>query len=241
MSAVKRWSLGWCSAAGVMLAVGAADAADGRTVTRILGDDFETGYALGLPWQEKQSYGAWSDQWNGLGSTGVVPDPTRPWEDYAVLAEQPEAATARAETHSALVTSRAAYGDLRFGAKVRTAQQLRQGSAPNPWEVAWVLWHYTDSDHFYYFIPKPDGWELGKEDPAYPGNQRFLAGGAAQTFPAGAWYAVQVEQAGSQLTVSVDGAPIVQITDGERPYLRGTLGLYTEDAAVHFNDVSVAF
>ena len=77
----------------------------------------------------------------------------------------------------------ATWGDLDFTIRLRTLAQRRRGQ-PNPWEVGWLLWRYTDNDHFYSFIVKPNGFELGKQDPAYPGRQRFLAYAYAPAFPA---------------------------------------------------------
>ena len=69
------------------------------------------------------------------------------------------------------------FTDIDMTTTLGTVRQVRNGPA-NPWEVAWLLWHYTDDQHFYSIVLKPNGWELGKEDPAYPGAQRFLATGA---------------------------------------------------------------
>ena len=121
---------------------------------------------------------------------------------------------------------------------MRTVRQLRTGTAPNPWEVGWTLWHQTDNTHFYYFILKPNGWELGKADPAYAGAQRFLATGG-QVFSPSAWHTVRVRQVGSAMTVWVDGSPVASFTDNERPYTNGAFGLYNEDAEVHFDEVHI--
>jgi hypothetical protein len=137
------------------------------------------------------------------------------------------------ETHAALVRTRQVYGDVDFTVELRTDAQLRLNSPPNPWEVGWVLWNYNDNTHFYYVILKPNGWELGKEDPAYPGAQRFLVTGE-DAFPIGRTYAVRVRQVGNQMTVWVDGVRLVTFTDTERPYTSGAVALYTEDATASF-------
>ena len=126
-----------------------------------------------------------------------------------------------------------------MGVRPEVRKQLRTGSTPNAWEVGWVLWHYTDDTHFYYLALKPDGWELGKEDPAYPGAQRFLRTASSPTFTVGSWHKVTVQQVANVITVSADGVALGSFTDLERPYLSGRLGLYTEDAQVHFDDVTV--
>src|SRR4051794_23738226 len=95
------------------------------------------------------------------------------------LSLAPAAATSIGETHAALAVSQAALsGDFTYSAQVLTDQQLRTGGPANPWETAWMVWDYTDNDHFYYFALKTNGWELGKRDPSYPGGQRFLATGS---------------------------------------------------------------
>jgi hypothetical protein len=157
-----------------------------------------------------------------------------------VLSLAPQAATSPSATHASLVRSASTFSDFDATVQVRTVQQLRSGSAPNPWEVGWVLWHYSDNTHFYSFIAKPNGWELGKEDPAYPGAQRFLAAGSAPTFPVGAWNTVRIRQVGTSMTVWVNGTQVAGFTDTERPYAGGALGLYTEDAVVHFDNVDLA-
>jgi hypothetical protein len=179
--------------------------------------------------------GAWTVRFAGYGCATVGHD------GDAVLALSPQAAAAPEATHAGLVlgpslSSRAQAA--RFHARVYTARQLRTGSAPNPWEVAWVVWHYADDERFYYFIPKPNGWELGKRDPAYPGGQRFLATGEDRVFPVGKWYDVEVTQRGSEITVAVDGRHAVTFVDRERPYVDGSVGVYSEDAAVVARGVS---
>jgi Ca2+-binding RTX toxin-like protein len=123
---------------------------------------------------------------------------------------------------------------------VLTDQQLRTGGPANPWETAWMVWDYTDNDHFYYFALKTNGWELGKRDPSYPGGQRFLATGSDVSFALKTWYGFSLTQAGSTMTISVDGRQIVNFTDQERPYSGGRVGIYTEDARVYLDNVAGA-
>ena len=154
-----------------------------------------------------------------------------------MLMQQPAPAMSPDETHAALVVGPSATGDVSVQASMITTQQLRAGGAPNPWEVAWLLWHFADNTRFYYFIPKPNGWELGKADPAYPGAQRFLATGTWPVFPVGTWHRISVNQTGQTIEVSVNGELLTRFTDRERTYTSGRVGLYTEDAEVYFDDV----
>ena len=141
-------------------------------------------------------------------------------------------------THGGLVTTLEQFDDIDVTAQLRTERQLRP-QAPNPWEVAWLVWQYTDDHHFYSIVLKPNGWELGKEDPAYPAAQRFLATGTTPSFPIGVQHTVRVRQVGNEISVWANGTLLTTYADTERPYRRGSIGLYTEDAHVYFDTVVV--
>ena len=149
------------------------------------------------------------------------------------LTLRPKVSTAPSETHAALALSDATYGDFSATVKVRTNSQLRKPS-PNSWEVGWLLWHYTNDSHFYYIALKPNGIELGKEDPAYPGSQRYLVTASAPRFRIGRWYTIKVTQRDDAIAVSVDGKALLHFTDTQRPYRTGHLGLYCEDSSVSY-------
>jgi predicted small lipoprotein YifL len=183
-------------------------------------------------WGEGDVYGRWTDQWNGYGSISVVGATA----GGDALALAPLAATPA--DHSALVTTSVPLTTFSAAVTLTTLQQL--SASPNPWEVGWVLWGFSDNTHFYAFTPQPNGWELSKEDPAYAGSQRFLATGSSPKFPVGATYTVAIVQAGATMTLSVNGTQIVQFTDKERPYLSGNLGLYTEESLVQYGAITVS-
>lgn len=204
------------------------------TGTMTFSDAFST-LPLDTPWADGSVHGPWLANYDGYGTTEIADV-----NGSAVLSEQPETSTAPDETHAALVTSVPSFGDLTEVVKFVTVRQLRVGSPPNPWEEGWVLWHYTDDSHFYYVLLKPNGFELGKEDPSYPGGQRFLVTSATPTFPVGVPYTVTVTQVGGSISVAVDGKPLVSYTDTQSPYLTGHVGLYDEDAQVQFSSVSVS-
>lgn len=175
----------------------------------------------------------WRLAYNGFGYTmsSARPGVTR-------FTLQPARPDSRARTHAALVLSRDTWRDLVAEIRFRTNRQLRRPH-PNPWEVGWILWHYTSDQHFYYIALKPNGWELGKADPGYPGGQRFLATAAHPVFPPGRWYTVRVQQRGDGMEVDVNGHRLVRLTDRQDPYRSGRVGLYTEDASVTFQPVAV--
>ncbi len=178
--------------------------------------------------------GNWTPIWDG-GGTIERRDGSGP-----ELTLAPAVATTPSTTHSTLAVSVATFGDTDVTMTLRTTSQLRQGSAPNPWEVGWAVWHYSDNQHFYYVLLKPNGWELGKEDPSYPGSQRFLATGSDRTFAIGAWHSVHITQIGQSITVAADGTALTTFVDQERPYLKGSLALYCEDSAVSFGALTAS-
>ena len=81
------------------------------------------------------------------------------------------------ETYSALVTSTSSWGDHAFSFTTTTLEQLRVGSPPNPWEVAWAMFRFRDLENYYYFILKPNGYELGKKQGS--DEQIFLVTGTS--------------------------------------------------------------
>ena len=214
------------SAFGLSLASGA----QAGTASPTLLDRFGQ-YDSGSQWEDSTTHGAWKAVFDGYGRVGVTKD------DSKVLSLRPKVADKASETHAALVVSRKQFGDVDMEMRMKTVDQLREGPA-NPWEVAWSIWHYQDNTHFYYVILKPNGWEVGKADPAYPGAQRFLATGSKR-FEVGKWHDVRVRQVGATMTVWANGQKLTSFKDGERPYKGGRVGVYNEDAKTYFDDIVV--
>lgn len=232
----KRRSAG-VSAATLLLSFGLLAAllptsASAAGTSILLNQNFQS-LPSGKTWADGSVHGELKSQFNGYGSVGVVKSGGK------VLSLQPKKATQPSVTHAALVTSTEKYKDIELTVRQKTVRQLRDGSAPNTWETAWTVWHYSDNTHFYYLILKPNGWELGKADPKYPGAQRFLATGSSTKYPVGSWNTVTIHQEGNAIDVTVDGKHLTHFVDNERPYTGGSVGMYTEDARVYFDDLSV--
>jgi hypothetical protein len=210
----RRWTL--LVSLGVALACG---------LTTACGSGAES---PGSPWEDGSVHGPWLSVFDGEG--------TNTGRD-GVLSLSPRPAVSPEETHAGLIVSTEVHRDVDVRLRMRTIAHLREGE-PNPWEVAWVVWAYSDPTHFYYLVLKPNGWEIGKADPAYPGHQRFLATGST-AFPIGSWYDVRIEHRGDASTVAVDGEVLSRFTDAERPYRSGAVGVYAEDARAEFDAVEV--
>jgi hypothetical protein len=199
-----------------------------------------TSFTAATNWADASVHGSWTTVFAGGGPVGVELE-----SSAKVHTQTPTAPVDSSDTHSSLVRTTASFsGNMDVTYRMKTVSQTRtgaySGAAANAWERGWVLWQYTDNTHFYYFVVKTNGWELGKEDPAYAGSQRFLASGSTPTSALGTWNTVRVQQAANVITVSLDGTVVTTFTDNERPYTAGSVGLYNEDAHVRFGTIHVA-
>jgi hypothetical protein len=215
--------------AGILIAPAGASTA--RAGDLLFSQNFES-QVSGVDWADGSSHGRLTAVFDGYGTTGVSLAGSK------VLSLQPKTALSVPTTHAGLVVTKQTFKDIDLRLTARTVRQLRS-PVPNPWETAWVMWNYTDNTHFYYLALKPNGWELGKGDPAYAGAQRFLASGSNHTFPVGAWNAIRVRQVGATITVWANGARLASFTDWERPYLGGAAGFYCEDSKAQFDDIVI--
>jgi len=180
---------------------------------------------------------SWETVFTGYGTVAVAGS-----GPAMTVSLRPAVATSPAISHSALIVSAAFYPDLAVTLRVRTVRQLRVGRAgqPHPWEVGWVVWHYTSDQSFYALTLEPSGWELSKEAGGYPGGERFLASGLRPAFRVGVPHTVGIVQIGNRITVSADGQVLTHFTDTQDPYLTGAVGFYTEDAQAIFDHIRVA-
>ncbi|MBI3550703.1 MAG: calcium-binding protein [Elusimicrobia bacterium] len=199
-------------------------------------DDFSA-FQEGTCLQEGRRFGEWSVDFSGYGCVRIEHGGKAKWLETAAA---PSAAPA--ETHAVFVSGPFVEAPLAYHAKLATVRQLRTGSRANPWEVGWLVWAYRDNAHFYYFVPRQDGWELGKRDPAYaPSGQRTLSSGSRPRFPLGVWHSVRVVHSSrDRISVYANGRRIASIVDRERPYRDGRVGFYSEDARARYTDVVVS-
>ncbi len=212
---------------------GAAPTAPTAT-TNAFSDDFAS-YPKNTCFADGTSFGPWLSAFSGYGCVKTATDASGSY-----LEEAPQASATPSQTHASMVLGPQFSGPINYALTMETVAQLRTGSAPNPWEVAWIAWNYADDVHFYYFTLKPNGWELGKEDPAYTGAQRFLASGSAPLYPIGVRYAVRVIQnASNVISVFVNDKLLTTFTDTERPYTAGRIAFYNEDSQVRARSVAV--
>ncbi len=200
--------------------------------TSVFSDDFSGTLAtLEEKWNgAKDEIIAWSD---GDGTIAL---------ENGELSMTPKVATSPTITHAPLIIAgEYNWGDYIFESRMKTVSQLRTGSAPNAWEVGWLLFRYTDEDHFYYFIHKPNGIELGKEILNSSGqqDQQYLVTKTSPTLTLGQWNNYKVVLKGANIKVYINDVLVADYTDNSNPYLAGKIGLYNEDAHTHHDDVKV--
>jgi hypothetical protein len=179
-------------------------------------------------------FGLWRSVFHGYGCNEIVQR-----EGESALRLCPQASSREDETHAGLVVGPSRSGPFRFELEMLTARPLRVGSPPHPWEVAWAIWNYLDPVHFTYFILKPNGWELGEADPAYPGAQRFLETGS-RPFPIGRWHSLDILQRDDEIEISANGELLTRYRGDRSPNREGRIGLYCEDAEVFFRRVRLS-
>ena len=191
-------------------------------------------YDVDRCFKEGTAFGPWTVLFTGFGCAKVEARGDQRW-----LRVDTAKSRKRRETHAVFVAGPAFASPLSFQARVRTVRQLRVGR-PNPWEVGWLVWDYRDNGHFYYFVPRTNGWELGKRDPVYGSGQRTLASGPSPRFPLGVWTTFRVVQdSDNGLGVYIDGKQFAYYKDEERPYRDGRIGFYDEDSRACIGDVSI--
>lgn len=234
--------LGVLLLAGVAFLGAGSFADEAEASNHALADGFQS-YATG-GWKEGSTHGSWYVDYGGYGSVGIGATPDKNRFHY----QKPKASTRADETHASMVVSRKVFNGVDVTMRQKTVAQLRKNSRPNPWEVAWTVWGYTDDEHYYYFVFKPNGVELGKVDPGCAdggwGGQCYLYTSSTPRMKVGTWNTVRVRQVGATMDVWVNGRQVVKgltdtpaLSEGTQPHLSGRIGMYNEDAHVRFDDV----
>ncbi|EEV88262.1 glycosyl hydrolase, partial [Cardiobacterium hominis] len=198
-------------------------------------DDFSA-YPAGSEYPQGTTFGQWNVVQSGYGHVKIVDN----GGGNNALELKPKAQSGQTATSSTEVIGPQHGDEFTFSGTISTPEQLRQGATPNAWETGWLVWNYTDNDHFYYFVPRANGWELGKRDPAYAGGQRFLATGS-EGWPLADSKQFTISKQGGTIEVKINGKVIATVTDDDQPYNgNGRIGIYSEDARVLADDIDLS-
>jgi len=202
----------------------------------ILYDNFRGGTYTLVDGQTSPN-GKWHDVYNGDGYVGVKKDVIHGY----VLFEHPKTSTRPWETHSSFVKTTSIFTNFNLAVDVKTVKQLRQNSPQNSWEVAWLLWKYTDSAHHYYFMLKTTGSEFGKKDGSSI-RQIYLDTDPSPKVSIGKWSHWDITVVGNHITILVNGLKVVDTHDStmsSKLSSAGSIVLYDEDSSVTFDNVYI--
>ena len=223
---------------GLLSSEKSAMTAAATTGTGNVYDDFE-GATYKLTDGQKSPNGKWVSKWNAGGEMGVTVE-----NGNNVFYGFPRTATSPGQTSSSFALSTQKFSDMTLDLDMKTYKQLRQNSAPNTWETAWVMWRWTDLFHHYYFVIKTNGIEFGKKDTSCSCEQQvFLKTATSPTLKLGTWDHIKISSIGKHTTIWVDGTKVVDMDDpsysSTADMSSGYIGLYNEDASSAFDKVTV--
>lgn len=176
----------------------------------------------------------WLNVDSGQGSIGVSSDANNTENNMLLI--YPKMSKSSAETHSSFVTTTRNFSNFDMSVDLNTVNQTRENAPPKPWETTWIYFRYTDDFHYYWFVLKPTGIELGKKDcdtctdPLE--GQVFLYTDEIPALKLGEWSNVNIRAIGNNITVAVNGTEVVDFADDTMsPTLaNGSVGIYAEDA-----------
>jgi hypothetical protein len=212
---------------------------------KFLYDDFENGtYKLELGTRSPD--GKWASMHTGFGSMGVATDHVNNGNHFY---EVPLVPMSSNSTHSSLAITTKKYQDFDLTLNMMTVEQLRKNK-PNPWETAWVVWHYSDNYHWYAFQLKTNGIQLEKKDNDVKNDagEIFLQTKPIKEFKLGTWYKVRILHENSytntpHIQVWINDVKQIDFVDNKVPNSEnlsiGSIGLYSEDASVRFDNVYI--
>ena len=160
------------------------------------------------------------------------------------LSMTPKAATQPGETHAALVIGTGSvHQPYQLSYTMTTTKQLRTGSAPNAWEVGWVMFGYKSTGAFKYLVMKPNGYGLELGESLLNNQQNFLYTSTfgQDLYPVNTAYNVVLHVQNNVITATINGKQSLQYTMSTKDALNadGQYGFYTEDAAVTVSNINM--
>ena len=213
-------------------------------------DDFESSSLYSLTDGQVSPNGKWKSLFTGFGTTKIAQEGSS--NKYIYL--EPMSSTSPQETHGSAVATTSSYKNFELSLDVKTIKQLRQNSPPNNWETAFLLWNSIDQFHTYGFTLKIHGFQVEKKDNNNQDDSAeiFLVTQNSPSVKLDTWQKWQITVTGTEtgtprIQIWIDGVKIVDYLDNQLGILRnseimkqgGPIVLYTEDAAVGFDNVVI--
>ena len=183
------------------------------------------------------TFGPWSVNTAGSGCIEVVSSGTAV---NSLLEEIPAVSGSPSVSHTSWVTGPVFSGPISFSAAINTVAQLRTGSAPNSYEVSFMLWNFTGYDSYYGFVPGTSSWQLVKAGP----GQLFtiLATGTSPLISTGTFYNVNITQdISDNINVYMNGSLVTVYQDTNTPFTSGYVVLGDQDAEGQFTNAEVTY
>jgi hypothetical protein len=177
-----------------------ANALESNVAIQNLYDNFDGG-TYSLDPDMTSPNGKWQDLYTGYGVAGVARDSATA---NPYFFETPKTSTSTNETHASLAITTKRYSNFDMTINMNTVKQLRQNSPLNPWETAWIYWHYTDEFHWYAFYLKPTGFQIEKKDNNIQNDSAeiYLVHGDTPKLQLGHWTKVLISMIGSHIIVN---------------------------------------
>ena len=195
-------------------------------------DDFENYGTYTLSDGQTSPNGKWHVAYTGFGSVGVQQDPNT---GNHYFFEQPKTATSKKRTYASMVLTTQQYSDFEMDIDAKTVAQLRQNNSPNPWETAWIFWHYTDEFHYYALTLKTNGIQIEKKDNNNHDDSAeiYLWDTSSPAVKLGQWQHIKIRHEGSStphIQVWVDGIKAADFVDDQplssSQLSSGSMGMY---------------
>ena len=194
----------------------------------VFSEDFET-LPVGTTWKTGATHG----NWTCLADAGATIYLDADSFSHDLYVSSPASSTSG--PNLSLIVTAETFGDLDLTLRINTILQTR-APVTAPEDVTWIIWHLSDASHYYYFIPKIGGWELGKVSGT---TRTILASGTSPTYILNNWYLVRVRQVGSVIWIWIDGRFVATATDSAAPYLTGSVGIAQQDTHTRLDDVTL--
>ena len=188
--------------------------------------------------------GKWYCRYAGFGETRIVT-----YKGTKAMKLRPALPATPDGTRACSTVARQKFKDFDMTVYMSTEKQTRVNG--NNWETAWIFFRLTDQSHHYYvYLQKDGGLELGKKDmDVWEERQVFLKVTDLPPFQFSKWYKVRILCVGYHIKVWVDDVKYIDIEDNGKignfgnvaPHppsaqmLEGFIGPYCEDAEVYFD------
>ena len=205
----------------------------GKNVTKAIDRSFFDGfsgadYTLGT--NAISPNGKWQCQSKGgTGTVGVT-------NDSFYL--HPQHAQSLQESFSPGVKTIRWFDDFTLDCDILTEAQVREPT-PRNWEVGWILFRYIDSTHFWYFLMRKTGPEIGKYDGGTnPESQIILQQKSTPVCRIGQEYSWRLVADKHTFVVSVDDVTIFNLNNPSS-FNSGKVMMYSENANVLFDNIKI--